>query len=206
MNPKMGKFRRKRLKSVNFSIISNNCWGGMVYQYFNLPYLSPTVGVYFFPEEYLKLANNPMYYLNPQADLRFIDYTESKYSSELLKRGQTHIPIGLLNNEVEIVFLHYSTIEEAKEKWARRVKRIDWDHVLYKFAQMNNCSSEHIKRFLALKHNHKICLVNDKKMSALNDCKYYHVYDSEGKQISNDTDFPFHGLNIYGVINALFTK
>lgn len=41
------KYRKKKLINSNFSIISNNCWGGMVYESYNLPKQSPTVGLFF---------------------------------------------------------------------------------------------------------------------------------------------------------------
>ena len=38
--------RRSKLNNTDFSIISNNCWGGSVYRHYGIPYLSPTVGLY----------------------------------------------------------------------------------------------------------------------------------------------------------------
>lgn len=46
-NPLFVKSRRQRLNRCDFSIISNNCWGGSVYRYFGLPYQSPTAGLFF---------------------------------------------------------------------------------------------------------------------------------------------------------------
>lgn len=204
LNPLLGKTRQRRLRSNQFSIISNNCWGGMVYQYFHLSYTSPTVGLYFFPEEYLKMLKSPQDYLNPEAKLNFINYKESKYAEILEKRGQEHVPIGVLNDNVEVVFLHYKTEEEARDKWFRRVRRIDWDHVLYKFAQMNGCTNAQIEEFLSLEYANKICFVNDQLLAKKPNCIYYRVYDAKGKQITNDTDFPFAGMNIYAIINSIF--
>lgn len=39
--------RRKGLENTDFTIISNNCWGGMVYESYNLPKQSPTVGLFY---------------------------------------------------------------------------------------------------------------------------------------------------------------
>lgn len=38
-----GKFRQRKLNSTDFTIISNNCWGGVVYEYYNIQKNSPTV-------------------------------------------------------------------------------------------------------------------------------------------------------------------
>ena len=41
---------------MNKCIISNNCWGGVIYESYSLPKLSPTVGMYFSPKDYLKFV------------------------------------------------------------------------------------------------------------------------------------------------------
>ena len=35
------------------TIFSNNCWGGMIYESYNLPKNSPTVGLFFFADDYI---------------------------------------------------------------------------------------------------------------------------------------------------------
>lgn len=137
----------KRVKSRDFTIISNNCWAGSVYRYFDMPYLSPTVGLYFFADDYLKFVSDLQHYL--ELELRFIPAKESRYAQELAMRNQLHVPVGVLD-DIEVIFLHYPTEKEAKEKWERRVQRINWDNVFLKFSRMNNCSEEHIQQFLEL--------------------------------------------------------
>lgn len=52
---KLGSKRRNsKLKSKDFSIISNNCFAGIVYQHLGLQYNTPTIGLYFYPDEYIK--------------------------------------------------------------------------------------------------------------------------------------------------------
>lgn len=41
-------------------------------------------------------------------------------------------PIGVLDGEVEVHFLHYAGPEEAKAKWTRRAQRMHWDNLLVK--------------------------------------------------------------------------
>ena len=64
MNHIFGKFRRLGLNDTNFTIISNNCWGGVIYEYYDILKNSPTVGMYFFAEEYIRFISNLKYYLN----------------------------------------------------------------------------------------------------------------------------------------------
>lgn len=97
--------RRKKLNNTDFSIISNNCWAGSVYRRYGLPYSSPTVGLYFFSEEYIKLLSN----LERNLFLPFtvVSATESKYYQELVKKGQENVLIGKLGDEIEMVLLKY---------------------------------------------------------------------------------------------------
>ncbi|MEE1042963.1 MAG: DUF1919 domain-containing protein, partial [Clostridia bacterium] len=70
-------FRRKFINNTDFSIICNNCWGGYVYRRYGLPYLTPTVGLYFYSEDFTKLCSDIKGYMSKT--LEFIPYTESKY-------------------------------------------------------------------------------------------------------------------------------
>ena len=49
----LSTIRRESLLVQDFSIISNNCWGGSVYRRYRLKYSSPTVGLYMFANEYI---------------------------------------------------------------------------------------------------------------------------------------------------------
>ncbi|MBQ3614621.1 MAG: DUF1919 domain-containing protein, partial [Anaerotignum sp.] len=138
---------RKRLKRADFTIISNNCWAGICYEHYGLPKISPTVGAYFFADDYLKFCSDLKYYLGQE--LRFIQAKESKYASILMEREEMHVPVGVLD-DVEIVFLHYKTPEIAKEKWERRVSRINWDNLIVKFSYQNGCTDAHIHQFFSL--------------------------------------------------------
>ena len=148
---------RRRIKDRDFSIISNNCWAGRVYQYLDMPYLSPTAGLYFFAEDYLKFISDIRRYLD--TPLRFIPAEESKYYEELKRRNQTGKPIGVLD-DVEIVFLHYSTAQEAEEKWNRRKGRVNYDKLIIKFSRMDLCTEMHLKEFDKLPFPNKFVLNN----------------------------------------------
>ena len=153
-NPIFGRNRRKKIKNKRFTIISNNCWGGHVYRYFRLPYDSPTIGLYFFAEDYVKFVHNLKEYLN--TDIKFITHKESRYREILEKRGgrETKCPIGVLN-DIEIIFLHYHSQEEVLKKWIRRKNRIQWDNIIFKMSEQNLCKQEHLQKFDSLSTNKK---------------------------------------------------
>lgn len=68
--------RRKKLRNKDFTIISNNCWAGFIYQKYGLQYKTPTIGLFFIGNDYIKFCKKLKYYVNQ--DLKFISFSESK--------------------------------------------------------------------------------------------------------------------------------
>ncbi len=157
-NPLWAGVRRSKLINSSFTIISNNCWGGHVYRYFNAPYDSPTIGLFIFSEDYIKFISDIKHYLS--LELKFITAEESKFRKTLEARRETHVPIGVLE-DVEIIFLHYKSQDEAREKWNRRKARIHWDNIVYKMTEQNLCSLEHLKTFEALPLERKFVFTSE---------------------------------------------
>lgn len=153
-NPLLAKGRREKLVRTDFSIFSNNCWAGSVYRRYGLPYSSPTAGLYFFASDYVKFASRLRYYTS--VPLEFIDARESQYADQLREKGELGKPVARLD-DIEVVFLHYPSPEEAAEKWARRCKRINWDNVFIKFSQMNCCTEGDLRAFDAIPFRNKLC-------------------------------------------------
>lgn len=144
--------RRKDLKNTDFSIISNNCWGGFIYQKYGLEYKSPTVGLYFLGHDFVKLCANWKWYMEQKLD--FIPWESATYHYAI--KDELPYPIAMLG-DIEIYFMHYQTAEEAAEKWYRRVKRINPDKVIFKLSQREECSREDIIAFMGLPLKNKVC-------------------------------------------------
>ena len=73
----LANYRKKQLKSTDFTIISNNCWGGMIYESYNLPKESPTVGMFFMAKDYIEFLSDLRGYVNGK--LTFIKPEESRW-------------------------------------------------------------------------------------------------------------------------------
>ncbi|MCM3166363.1 DUF1919 domain-containing protein [Peribacillus frigoritolerans] len=152
------KKRHNFIKNKDFTIISNNCWAGFVYQSYNLPYNTPTIGLYFMAEDYIKFLSNLQGYIN--SELTFINPKDSRYV-EILKNDKKfgEYPIGKLN-DIEIMFLHYQSEKEALDKWNKRCSRINWDKLLVKFNDQNGCLKKHLESFDNLDIKNKVCFTS----------------------------------------------
>lgn len=151
-----GKIRLRKVKNQHFTVISNNCWAGSLYRWLGLPYNTPTAGLYFYAEDYIKFLQRLNYYLS--LEMIKITADESKYRDKLYQKHQEKIPIGRLD-DVEVIFLHYGTYEDAVATWNRRKQRIVWDNLYVKMSEMNDCTPEIIRQFDSLPYKHKIIFV-----------------------------------------------
>ncbi len=115
-----------KITNENFTIFSSNCWGGTVYEDLKIPYQTPTVGLFFYAPCFITLLKDLKNIVGGK--LEFIKTSKYQEANTYLEHNNFY-PIGLLNNEVEIHFLHYKTEEDAREKWESRKERINWDNL-----------------------------------------------------------------------------
>ena len=163
----LADYRRNKIHKSRFTIISNNCWGGECYESYNLIKQSPTIGLFFMATDYIKFISNIKHYLNQK--IEFINPKESKYFYSLKKDPHFgSYPVGKLD-DIEIFFMHYSSEEQVLKKWNRRIKRINWDHIIYKFNDQNGCTEKDIQNFEKLPYKNKICFSVNKKYKKYSD-------------------------------------
>lgn len=195
--PVMAKHNRKKLTNTDFTIISNNCWGGLCYEYFGLPKNSPTVGTYIYAEDYVKLIKNLNYYMSCQINM--ISADEAKHKNDLMEANHMDVPIGVLD-DVEIVFLHYRDPDLAKEKWTRRVERINWDNIIIKFSYMSKCSDDCIKEFQKINGVKKFCFV-PKKFENMSDLIIVPSRIDSTSDLGDDTFYWNKYIDVFKLIN-----
>ena len=159
-NKKLVKKRTALLINKEYTIISNNCWGGMIDESYELTKRSPTTGLFFVADDYIKFLTNLKGYLSGK--LEFIEPGNSKWKdlpeiSNDVRFGD--YPIGILSNGndvIEIFFLHYHNDLEARDKWERRCKRINWNKLIIKFNDQNCCEEKHVAAFAMLPFKNKL--------------------------------------------------
>ena len=198
------KQRSKKLKNKDFTIISNNCWGGMTYESLNLPKQSPTVGMFFVASDFVKFCSDIPTYAS--TEITMISAEESKHQ-EFIKEyfpNGINFPIGKIN-DVELFFMHYHDAEIAKQTWERRCARINYDKMIVKFNDQNGCTEEDLKNFIALPLKNKLFFTC--KFKDINDpcvIRIKQLSKADHIMVSNEP-FGCHNkyLNIVNLINSL---
>lgn len=150
---------KKKISDKKFSVISNDCWGAEIYKLLNRPFNTPFIGLMLMSPCYIKLLENPRYYL--ALPLTFKD--ESKYPSIQEIHDLKYFPIGTLGDTgIEIQFLHFSSSEIAAKKWERRVKRIDWDNLFIKYdCGKDYATKEHVQKLITMNYTHLLIFGNN---------------------------------------------
>ncbi|MCQ2588781.1 MAG: DUF1919 domain-containing protein [Treponema sp.] len=159
------------------SILSNNCFAGRVYQDLHRSYLSPTAGLTILYPDYITFLENLSYYKT--APLMWVE--KSRYPrGESMRTSWKHwYPIALIGGDLEIHFLHYTSKQEAEEKWKRRCNRIDEDNLFVIAAAQGNCTEETVARFAKLPYR-KLFLVKEQYKTLYPDVIYVREFVKTG--------------------------
>lgn len=136
--------REKSLKNNTFSVISNNCLGGVVTHYLGVRLNSPTINLFIEPDDYLLFLDNLKFYI--YADIEDVSSPDRPY------------PVGLLGGKIYLYFMHYHSFEEAVSTWRRRAERVNWDNLFVVIQQINGCEYECLQRFDRLPYPRKLAI------------------------------------------------
>lgn len=146
---------RKALKNTDFSLLCNNCVGGVILHELGMRFNSPTVNLWMTPEDYMKFLRKLDYYLEqPVVEVK----TDKNY------------PVGCVD-DITIYFMHYASFDEATQKWRERTARINKENLYILFVEQDGCTKEMICNFQELPYVHKMVLVS-KPMPDI-ECAYY---------------------------------
>ena len=145
INPKY----RKRLKNKDFSIISNDCLGGVICKDLRCRFNSPTVNFYFTAEDYIKFISN------------LKEYIENGQLQDISKAGEyVKVLIQIPEDQIIAHCIHYKTAEEFIEKWNSRKTRINYENCFFMMNDRNGCREEHLRAFDMLAYKNKVCFVH----------------------------------------------
>jgi len=139
-----------RLTDTNFSIITNQCMGGIIYHDLGLPFRSPTINLKILPDDFIIFIENLKEYLS-------LDITEVEDDS-------VNYPVGILEGShgpVTLWFVHYSSFDEAVNCWNSRKGRVNFDNIRVMMTIRDGCKQDTIDRYERLGYAHKVMFANE---------------------------------------------
>lgn len=136
-----------KLCKSKLSIISQNCFGGLISHLMGLEFRSPFVNMYLSESDYIKVLNDLYRYMH--RDIKFI---RMEYEQNL-KRD---FPVFEFFDGVTLKMNHYVDVDEARKKWHKRKNKINWYNIL---VVMYTDNPSILEEFDKLPFAKKICFV-----------------------------------------------
>lgn len=152
-------YARLRLKSKNFSIISDDCWGGRMYMDMGVSYTSPTVNLFMYSSCFLNLVKDLKGYM--EKELVFVSASKYERANKSREKSNKFYPIGILG-DIEIHFLHSKDEDDARSKWKSRKKRLNYDRLVYKMSDSYLSNPQDLVEFEKLPIENKVIFVAQK--------------------------------------------
>lgn len=165
----------------NFSIVCNNCVGGIIYNRLGLEFSSPFINLWIGENDYFNLLNSLEKYLKYNLELICFDKDNNGKKYPVCKC-----------KDINLNCTHYNNFEEINNAWERRKKRFDYDNYICIFVTN---SKKNIRRFLKTPNENKICIcpfrINNKHVVTINtelkdDSWYQYVIDYFKNYISSE--------------------
>lgn len=183
---------RGRNRNHDFSLITNDCVGGVISHDLGEEFRSPTVNLWIPNAHFLAFAQNLEYYLS--CEIKETPNASRSYPvGTIIPKDDQHIPI-------EINFQHYPSFEDAYAKWKERSARVNYDRLYFIWHFFDDDHLERIRAFdswdvrkLAILHEPiggiQFCKVvycyNENPYSG----KILRVIDATGKRYLDDVDY-----------------
>lgn len=134
---------RAQLENADFSLLCNNCLGGILYHDLGLEFKSPTINMYFKADDYIEFLENLDFYLS----------CDIKGGGEIPHEGGY---IGVLNGKVKLYGIHYKSQDELIDKWNSRRTRVNKDNLFVIGSYRDDCNDELARRFCELPYPNKV--------------------------------------------------
>ena len=152
--PRTCKARAKELEAEGFTIISNNCWGGTIYESYGMRKNTPTVGMFIMPSDFVRFCADLGRYLAEPLEL--IAPEEFKRRDALAANDNLGTYLIGRVGDVELHMLHHQDETTARRKWESRVNRADHDRLIFKLNDQNGATEADLLAFDALSLEHKL--------------------------------------------------
>lgn len=143
------------------TLITNNCWGGIIYNNYKMEFRSPTINLQILPEEFPDFCEHLKFYMKRELiEYKNLSYWHEDFLHHMFGEELPNCPLGLIG-DIMVVFQHYETFDEAKELWNRRRDRIDYDSIGYMFHVRDYTYSAPARDFIKLKLPNSVCATQE---------------------------------------------
>lgn len=137
------------VKRQEINIVSNNCWGGIIYNTLNMECLSPFKNVSIASDDYIKIISNLKHYLaiNPI------------WTGKTQMDANQNRAVPMLElDDVLVKCNHDLDAELAIQKWMRRRDKFNWNNILVEM-YTDNPAIERAFGKASEQYDKKICFV-----------------------------------------------
>lgn len=142
------RYLDRRLSRKDFTVVSDDCWGGQVYSVLGLKCHSPFIGMGVRPQEYIP-------FLEHMRDPGALDVLDVSTRAD----GHYHL---LKTRHATLHGMHYDSAAHFHHTYERRLKTILWDRLFIKvdFGK-KDYTQEHIARWNELRLPNSVALYPD---------------------------------------------
>ncbi len=114
------RLNRVKFHEKNVCILSMNCTGGILYHDLGLPFLSPTINLFFQAEDFIRFCERLDDYLK-------IDDLVECFDPDIVQ-GRPY-PVAWLG-DIRLFLVHYHSVSEAQDSWNRRKIRMKKNEIV----------------------------------------------------------------------------
>ena len=186
--------RIKLFPYKNFTLISNNCLGGIIYHDLNKKFCSPTINLWFSQDDFIAFC------------LYLDDFLNGKLEKVHMDFGYPYMKlISKSKKEVYIGFMHYKSYKEAEDKWYQRCKRIT-PNIIIIFEYKEEMDKNLLEKFVDLPYK-KVIFCSKKLLNIANitfDPKIYDEHYSNSKLcFASDGIFPKKYYQRFNIVKLI---
>ena len=117
------KHRPAKLANHEFTIISKTCVGGVITHNVGEQFRSPMVNLIIYEDQFLVFCRHLKEYstcpVEQPTEAEAPQFASFTYPIGILRGASAELP------DINLLFVHYKSFEEAKEKWEARFRRVN---------------------------------------------------------------------------------
>lgn len=183
---------QRRNHNHDFSLITNDCVGGVICHDLGEQFRSPTVNLWIPNTQFLPFAQNLAYYLSCEM-INTPDASKTYPVGTIVPKDDDHIPI-------QVYFEHYTSFEAAYAKWQKRSRRVNYDRLYFIWHFFDEENTVDLRAFDQWNVNKLIILhapLDDIQHAAVTDCynqnprhgKLLNVIEQTGRRYLDEIDY-----------------